>query len=82
LGVGVEWGAELHGRGSRAPLHPDPQPNPTPPLDPPTHPPTQPQPQPQPTHPKKVALKDIIKVALDLSRLQELTGRDKPTVIT
>jgi phosphoglucomutase len=28
------------------------------------------------------ALKDIIKVALDLSKLQEFTGRDKPTVIT
>eukprot|EP00878_Enallax_costatus_P002896 GHUV01003090.1.p1 GENE.GHUV01003090.1~~GHUV01003090.1.p1 ORF type:complete len:440 (+),score=170.70 GHUV01003090.1:566-1885(+) len=30
----------------------------------------------------QVALKDIIKVALDLSKLQEYTGRDKPTVIT
>ncbi|KAF6254198.1 phosphoglucomutase [Scenedesmus sp. NREL 46B-D3] len=30
----------------------------------------------------QVALKDIIKVALDLSKLQEFTGRDKPTVIT
>jgi hypothetical protein len=29
-----------------------------------------------------VALKDIIQVALDLSKLQEFTGRDKPTVIT
>jgi len=28
------------------------------------------------------ALADIIKVALDLSKLQEFTGRDKPTVIT
>jgi phosphoglucomutase len=30
----------------------------------------------------QVALKDIIKVALDLSKLQEFTGREKPTVIT
>lgn len=30
----------------------------------------------------QVALKDIIQVALDLSKLQEFTGRDKPTVIT
>jgi phosphoglucomutase len=28
------------------------------------------------------ALKDIINAALDTSRLQEFTGRDKPTVIT
>jgi phosphoglucomutase len=28
------------------------------------------------------ALADIIKVALELSKLQEITGRDKPTVIT
>lgn len=30
----------------------------------------------------QVALKEIIGVALDLSKLQEFTGRDKPTVIT
>ena len=30
----------------------------------------------------QVALKEIIGVALGLSKLQELTGRDKPTVIT
>jgi hypothetical protein len=29
-----------------------------------------------------VALKDIINEALKLSKLQEFTGRDKPTVIT
>ncbi len=28
------------------------------------------------------ALKPIIQVALDLTKLQEFTGRDKPTVIT
>ena len=28
------------------------------------------------------ALGPIIKVALDISKLQEFTGRDKPTVIT
>ena len=30
----------------------------------------------------QVALKEIIGVALELSKLQEITGRDKPTVIT
>ncbi len=30
----------------------------------------------------QVALKDIIGVALELSKLAEFTGRDKPTVIT
>eukprot|EP00879_Flechtneria_rotunda_P003197 GHRR01003420.1.p1 GENE.GHRR01003420.1~~GHRR01003420.1.p1 ORF type:complete len:351 (+),score=121.97 GHRR01003420.1:1765-2817(+) len=30
----------------------------------------------------QIALKDIIKVALDLSKLQEYTGREKPNVIT
>lgn len=34
------------------------------------------------TEEASVALKEIIRVALELSKLQELTGRDKPTVIT
>jgi len=34
------------------------------------------------TEEASVALKEIIGVALGLSKLQELTGRDKPTVIT
>jgi phosphoglucomutase len=34
------------------------------------------------TEDAQVALKDIIGVALELSRLKDFTGRDKPTVIT